>query len=59
MTDLEKLQNVFKELGIEFKMNTEDGRQILTFSEGKGYLGFYIDFQFDKKGKFIEYGIWE
>ena len=61
MTDLEKLQNVFCELGIEYKDIHGDSEyyQIVRINEGKGYDGFVADFHFDKEGNFTDYAIWE
>lgn len=63
MTDLEKVEALFKDLSIPFS-NEPCGtlapdKQVVHLETGEGYHGFYAEFIFDQSGKFIEYGIWE
>ena len=73
MNDLEKIINLYNELGIPLNINQEeDGRYFFVlqvgdkkFSDGTtysdrfvGYLNCYTDMIFDKEGKFISQGFW-
>ena len=67
MTDLEKLQSLLTEFGVEFNLLTAPGNEISASIDCQanvhtkvvGYAGFSVDFNFDKDGKFIEIGVWE
>ncbi len=67
MTDLEKVEALFTELGIGFTtdIGMENGKpcKILTLASGTakivGYVEFFADFTFAEDGKFIEVGVWE
>lgn len=62
MTDLQKLKNVFDDLGIEYevaRLNRDTEDVVLTLEEGAGYWGFVCEFRFTKDGKFIEHSVFE
>jgi hypothetical protein len=63
MTDLEKLEKLFKEFGIEHTKNDEEDGCSLVLSEGDekvdGYIHFGASFDFDEKGNFIKVFIYE
>ena len=70
MTDLEKLENTFNELGIKYEKDTlEEVRTVsydgqvtynatLYLGSGIGYMGFCCEYYF-LDGKFINHGCWE
>lgn len=71
MTDLEKLQSVLTEVGIDYEMNParkvlgmHEGFDALFIGEGigkcDGYHDFFAAFNFDKtSGRLVNYGVWE
>lgn len=62
MTDKEKLEKVFTELGIPYSLTSEYGDgtvSLIHLDEGEGYSGFYTEFYFETNGKFKEYGVLE
>ena len=67
MTDFEKTQQLFKEIGLEFEQYVNDGFDIgdknkgncIKIKEGFGYGGFYAILYFDQNGKFDSHGCWE
>jgi len=67
MNDLEKLKNVFIDLGIDFSLYINDGFDtldtkdgfIIKIKDGFGYGGFYTVFHFNKDGSFSNYGCFE
>jgi len=58
MTDLEKLEKTFNELGVEFEKVLEKESIYLKLSSGIGHMGFICEFYF-LNGKFINHGLWE
>jgi len=61
MTDLAKLQKVFRELGIKYEDICGDSEyhQIVRIGEGEGYDGFCADFRFSEGGSFTSHAVWE
>ena len=70
MTDLEKLENVFKEIGVKYKKEEIDEIRDVEYDEkaeynttlilgnGVGYYDFNCQFYF-LDGKFQNHGVWE
>lgn len=60
MTDKDKLKALLTVFGVGF---TENGDGDITCEHGDdkvgGYVCFYVDFEFDKNGKFVTMGAWE
>lgn len=66
MTDLEKMKSLFTELGIEEHPRLDwvgheppEGHSSIVLPHGKGYVDFFVRFNFDEEGKFTNYGVWE
>ena len=59
MTDKDKLKALLEELGIGF--DNDQGGVICEQGMEKvvGYSSFYVLFEFDKEGKFVQMGAWE
>lgn len=67
MTDLEKMQAMFTEIGVEHKIVLEKGTARIGSSpydtkilleEGFGYFCFFCEFYF-LESKFVGHGVWE
>ena len=58
MTNLEQLQQIFSQSGIEFSVATWDSKPILSVEVGHngvtGYAGFGASFVFTPEGKLLE-----
>ena len=63
MKDITATKKLFDRLKIPYKTKEEEYKDekidVLKIEEGEGYSFFFAEFNFDKKGKFINYGIWE
>lgn len=67
MTDKEKVEALFKELGIGYELDYPMGCngelrivcKALSCKNVEGYDGFVAIFNFDRDGKFDRLGVWE
>jgi len=63
MTDKEKVIELLKSLGIEFKDEVTESHNSIICEEGmakvSGYYGFCTVFAFEKDGTFTDIGVWE
>ena len=70
MTDLEKLESVFKEIGVKYEKEEIDEIRVVSYdgeaeynttliiNNGVGYYYFNCQFYF-LEGKFQNHGVWE
>jgi hypothetical protein len=56
MTDKEKIENVFREVGIEFEPEDDGTNSIRVWG---GYESFYFFISFNDYGKMTKYGSYE
>ena len=64
MKDIKKLTRLLDYLKVEYTMNCADDKSwSVRCTEGSekvvGHAWFFTEFEFDKKGKFIQMGVWE
>lgn len=66
MTDIEKVYQLYKELGVNVEVyNYREEANCINLvvhpddDKTLGYLGFFVDIKFNLDGKFIEFGVWE
>lgn len=60
MTNFEMLHKIFEELGIKHSAGQDEELDyFIRLDEGKGYLDFWCEFNFNREGKFTGHGVWE
>ena len=59
MTDKDKLKSLLEEFGVGFDDDGEDVICEQGMEKVVGYTSFFILFEFDKEGNFVQIGSWE
>ena len=66
MTDKEKLLELFESFGItpdieedRYPSRVNAARFRAETGGVRGYYGFYVQFEFNDAGEFLEFGVWE